>query len=254
MRPVCFLTALLCFCGASGFSGDRRPVAIVELFTSEGCSSCPQADEMLDRLPRNIPAVNVIALEEHIGYWNNLGWKDKFSAPIFHSRQNDYAQFFQNDSVFTPQMVVNGHVQFVADDPEHATSEILHAATLPQYEVRLQPQRNGRDSSLTDLLIYVKNNRRNKPIAADVYLAVSETRLTSNVQRGENAGRTLRHGPVVRSFGVIGNIEARSFNEVGLKSTLKLPQDWNPNHLRAVVFIQERQSHQITAAEAIELR
>ena len=254
MRSASFLFAAFCLCAASGFSEDRRPVVVVELFTSEGCSSCPPADEMLDRLERTVSGVRVIALEEHVDYWNNLGWKDRFSAPIFHARQNDYAQFFQSDSIYTPQMVVNGHVQFVADDAGRAAYEINHAASSPQYGLRLQPQHNTKDPSLTDLTIYVKSNRTDKPEPADVYLAISETRLSSNVQQGENAGRMLRHGPVVRSFGVIGNIEARRFNEVGLKSTLKIPADWNPDHLRAIVFVQEHRSRLITAAAVTSLK
>jgi hypothetical protein len=250
MRPV-FLLALFAI---TAFAEENRPVVVVELFTSESCSNCPPADEMLDQLQRSIPRVRVIALEEHIDYWNNQGWVDRFSAPIFHARQNDYALFFKNDSIFTPQMVVNGHVQFVADDMSHAVSEIRHAVATAQYAVRLDPQRNPKNYALTDLTILVKNNRQEKPEPADVYLAISEDRLTSNVLHGENAGRLLRHGPVVRSFGVIGNIEARSFNEVGLKSTLKIPAEWNPEHLRAVVFIQEHRSHLITAAAVTGLR
>jgi hypothetical protein len=254
MRPVSLLAAIVCLCGTAAFSADRRPVAIVELFTSEACSSCPSADAMLDRLQRNVPGVTVIALEEHIDYWNNAEWQDRFSAPIFHARQNDYAQFFRNDNIFTPQMVVNGHAPFVADNTDHVAAEVVQAAVTPQYGLWLQPQRNARDSSITDLTIYVTNNRQSKPEPADVYLAISETRLTSNVQRGENAGRNLKHGPVVRSFGVVGNIEARQFNSVGLRSTLKIPADWNQDHLRAVVFVQERKSRRITAAEVTELR
>lgn len=254
MRPASFLATVLYFCCVAGFSEDRRPVVVVELFTSEACSSCPSADEMLDRLEQSVSGVRVIALEEHVDYWNNLGWTDRFSAPVFHARQNDYALFFQNDSIFTPQMIVNGSVQFVADRFNRAADRIKQAATSPQYALRLQPQRNAKDPTLTDLTIYVKNDRPNKPEPADVYLAISEAQLTSNVQQGENAGRTLHHGPVVRSFGVIGNIEARQFNEVGLKSTLKIPSTWNPDHLRAVVFIQEHRSRQITAAAATSLK
>jgi hypothetical protein len=251
MRSVFLLAPVLCLIG---FAQDRRPAVVVELFTSEACSNCPPADEMLDRLERSVSNVHVIALEEHIDYWNNTGWTDRFSAPIFHARQNDYALFFQNTSIFTPQMGVNGHVQFVADDATRATYEINHAATSTQYAVRLQPQRSAKDPSLTDLSIYVKNNGPNKPTPSDVYLAISEDRLTSNVRSGENAGRMLRHGPVVRSFGVIGNIEARAFNEVGLKSTLKIPAEWNADHLRAVVFIQEHRSRQIIAAAVTSLK
>lgn len=254
MRPAFLLAPVLCLLGVSGWAEDRRPAVVVELFTSEACSNCPPADEMLDRLEHTVSGVKVIALEEHIDYWNSSAWTDRFSAPIFHARQNDYALFFRNDSIYTPQMVVNGHVQFVADDPSRAAYEIKHAASSSQYSVSLQPQRNGKDSALTDLAILIHNNQKNEPVPADVYLAISEDRLTSNVQTGENAGRSLRHGPVVRSFGVIGNIAAKPFNEVGLKSTLKIPPDWKPDNLHAVVFIQERRSRQITAAAVTSLR
>jgi hypothetical protein len=246
--------AFLLFTVVSLFGQDRRPVAVVELFTSEACSSCPPADEMLDRLEQQgVSDVRVIALEEHIDYWNNTGWVDRFSSPLFHARQNDYGQFFHTDSIYTPQMVVNGNAEFVADHFSHAVAQIKKAAVSSQYGLRLQPQRT-RDAAVWDLTVYVKNNRQGKPEPSDVYLAISETNLNTNVQRGENSGHTLRHGPVVRSFGVIGNLEARPFNEVGLKSTLKIPADWNLDHLNAVVFVQEHRSRQITAAASTSLK
>ncbi len=238
------------------WADDNRTPVIVELFTSEGCSSCPPADELLSRLDRTQPvsSAHVIALEEHVDYWNQLGWPDRFSSPLYRGRQNDYAQNFRTDNIYTPQMVVNGKSEFNGSDSGRASQEIERAAASnPSYSLRLQPERNAKDPAVTDLVVMVKSLREGKPQPADVYLAVTESRLSSNVLHGENAGRMLRHAPVVRSFGVIGNIEARQFQEVGLKSTLKLPEEWKRENLHAVVFVQDRASHRITGAATIDL-
>ena len=114
------IVSLALSCPAMIWADDGRAPVIVELFTSEGCSSCPSADNLLARLERTQPVENahVIALEEHVDYWNQLGWKDRFSNPLFRGRQNDYARFFQTDNIYTPQMVVNGQAQFVGDDAQ----------------------------------------------------------------------------------------------------------------------------------------
>src|SRR5580704_7781887 len=124
MQSVFPLLAALLLAAGAGRAEDRRSPVVAELFTSEGCSSCPPADELLDRLERSMPNVRVIALEEHVDYWNNLGWTDRFSSPLFRARQNEYALYFKSDSIFTPQMVVNGHVQLVGDDADRARYEI----------------------------------------------------------------------------------------------------------------------------------
>lgn len=251
-----FAAALLLLAGLSPAEDSRTPV-IVELFTSEGCSSCPPADEMLARLDRSQPVreARIIALEEHVDYWNQLGWTDRFSNPLFRARQNEFAQVFKTDNVYTPQMVVNGETGFVGNDYETSQKAIIQAAGGPSaYSIRLRPDRNPKDAELTDLLVFVKNNRTALPEPADVYLAITESRLSTNVLRGENSGRLLRHAPVVRSFGVIGNVEARKFKEVGLLSTLKFPPEWRRENLQAVVFLQDRASHRITAAAVTDLK
>jgi hypothetical protein len=249
------LTLALVILAVSSAEDTRAPV-IIELFTSEGCSSCPPADETLARLERTQPVsgARVIALEEHVDYWNQLGWQDRFSAPMFRARQNEYARLFQTENIYTPQMVVNGQVEFVGDDMTRAVREVAKAATAPSYGLRLQLDHEGKNPALMSLTVFVRSNHAVKPAAGELFLAVTESRLTSNVLTGENGGRTLRHAPVVRSFGIIGSLDARQFNEVGVKSTLKIPDDWNREHLHAVVFVQDRASHRITAATVTDLR
>ena len=235
---------------------DRRVPIIVELFTSEGCSSCPPAELLLSRLERSQPVAGarVIALEEHVDYWNQLGWLDPFSAPHYRGRQNDYALAFHSENIYTPQMVVNGQVEFVGDDGNRAY-QVIGAAKQTQITlVDLKNSSNAKDPDLVDLLVQVTNPRNPKPRAADVYLAVTESDLESLVSRGENAGRRLRHAPVVRSFGIIGRIDPTGANIGQITNTLRLPREWKRENLRAVVFVQEHDSLRITGAATAELR
>jgi len=234
---------------------DRRVPVIVELFTSEGCSSCPPADNLLARMERTqpVPGARVIALEEHVDYWNQLGWIDPFSAPQYRARQNDYALTFHVDSVYTPQMVVNGQAAFIGDDAARAYQEIGNAAQAQATAIDLKAQGNGRDPDVVDLAVRFSSSRSAKLQDANVYLAVTENELASNVSRGENTGRLLRHAAVVRSFGVIGRIDPRGANTGQIVSTLRIPREWRRENLRAVVFVQERESFRITGAGTIEL-
>lgn len=249
------MTGLL-ICAALAHAQDRRVPVIVELFTSEGCSSCPPADTFLNRLERTQPVsgARIIALEEHVDYWNQLGWVDPFSSPQYRARQNDYAMAFRVDNVYTPQMVVSGQAAFVGDDADRAYQEIGLAAQSQSAVVELRADGNARDPQLVDLAVKITNPKTAKLRDANVYLAVTENELASNVSHGENSGRLLRHSAVVRSFGVIGRIDSRGANAGQIVSTLRLPQNWNRENLRAVVFVQERQTSLITGAGTIDLR
>lgn len=257
---VCLSAVLLTGSIFAGSADSRVPV-IVELFTSEGCSSCPPADAVLARLQRNQPVsdARIIVLSEHVDYWNNLGWVDPFSSPQFRARQNDYARAFGTDNVYTPQMVVNGRAEFVGDDIDRASAEIHKAANQPQAVVQLQPYRNRKDHDLIDLAVQIKDlppvkvggSKDGAPI--QVYMAITEDNLASDVQRGENGGHRLRHTAVVRSFGVIGTIDPREKPSFALKPTLKFPANWKRQDLHAVVFVQETRSQRILGAEIADL-
>jgi len=247
LLATCFL--------AVATADDRRVPVIVELFTSEGCSSCPAADTLLAQLEKSQPVggARVIGLEEHVDYWNQLGWVDPFSAPQYRARQNDYALAFRGDNIYTPQMVVNGQALFIGDDRDRAIQEITRAMQAQTAVVELRTTPNH-DPEMIDLSVHVIQPRRTRPHDANVFLAVAENEIQSNVQRCENTGRTLKHGAVVRSFGIIGRIDSHGSSEGRINSTLRLPPEWRRENLHAVVFIQERDTFRITGEGIADLR
>lgn len=242
------LTGILLFCvfGAlaqtSTAPPNRVPV-IVELFTSEGCSSCPPADALLVKLnQQDIPGVQVIALGQHVDYWNRLGWSDRFSSAKFSNRQNVYSNQFGLDSVYTPQMVVNGHVQFVGNDTSQARRAINAAAHQPLKAIVTlilgDPQKIGIEVSAAE----------GTPA---VIIALTEDNLSTEVARGENGGRTLRHAAVVRDLRKIGEVKNGKFSST---QTIHLLPEWHIENLHAVVFLQNPDTMQILGAASIAMK
>src|SRR5262249_1173683 len=156
---------------------DGRVPVIVELFTSEGCSSCPPADQLLSRLwdRQPVPGVRVIALEEHVDYWNQLGWTDPFSSALYRGRQNHYAtKLLFTDKIYSPQMIVGGEVGFSGGNSKRAQDEIARAAQTQTVFVDLKTTPNRSDDELVDLSVQVTNSKNNKLHNSNVYLAVTE--------------------------------------------------------------------------------
>jgi hypothetical protein len=221
---------------------------VVELFTSEGCSSCPPADLVLQRLEAGIgvPGAYVIALGEHVTYWE-LGWKDRFSADVFTWRQEDYTGQFRSDGAYTPQMIVNGQAEFVGSDEARARREILKAAQAPAAKVDLAiAARDMVSIKATGLPTSAKDS--------DVVLAVTESRLDTDVQHGENGGRTLRHTGVVRSIATVGRIDSPKDGNYAVQARYHLEPSWNSENLKLIVFLQSRGTKRIWGAGAIALR
>jgi hypothetical protein len=231
----------------AGPPAERRAV-VVELFSSEGCSSCPPADTVLARLAREQPVAGaeVIALELHVDYWNGLGWADPFSTPAFTARQRAYADAFGKRSVYTPQLVVDGAAELVGSDAEGARGAIAAAAR--EAKTRVQVSRNGDrvSISLTD--------PTEGTGAADVWLAVTEDGLSTAVPRGENAGATLAHGPVVRSLDRVQALAAGTRGTLVKDVEVHVEPAWRREGLRAVAFVQRRGSTRITGAGWVSLR
>ncbi len=221
---------------------------VVELFTSEGCSSCPPADVVLQRLEAGVgvPGAYVIALGEHVTYWDRLGWKDRFSADVFTKRQEDYTWQFRTDSAYTPQMIVNGQVEFVGSDEQRARKEILKAAQGPTAKVELSVAGDLVNIKATGLPAGVKD--------ADVILAITESHLETDVQHGENGGRKLNHTGVVRTLTTVGRIDNPKDGNYATQGHYRLDPAWKPENLKLVVFLQSRKTKRILGAGAIALR
>ena len=233
--------------------GERTPV-LVELFTSEGCSSCPPADEVLARLEREQPVrgAQIIVLSQHVDYWNDLGWADPYSSADFSARQNGYAEAFQRDGVYTPQMVVDGCTEFVGSNWEKAREAILSAEKTRKAAVQIS--RGEEQGASLPLNIRVENL---PPVSAgdtaEVLLALTESDLHSSVARGENAGRSLSHTAVVRQLNVLGSLEAQSAKPFIASPTINLASEWKRQNLHAVAFVQERASRRILGAASVDL-
>ena len=228
---------------ASPQDTQRIPV-IVELFTSEGCSSCPPADALLARLANEQLAANIqlIALEEHVDYWNDLGWTDPFSSRDWTARQYVYAGALRNGNPYTPQMVVDGTAEFVSNHSLKAREAIVRAASKAKIPVMLAPG-NPKGSGKESFSVQIgKLEGVTRGDSAEVWLAVTETGLHSAVTRGENAGEDLHHAAVVRSMRKIGEAKADGESSFAGAASVSLQKEWKRENLRAVVFVQEKKS------------
>ena len=240
--------------GASMPQTSPTPI-VVELFTSEGCSSCPPADALLARMDGAQLKGNVqlIALEEHVDYWNDGGWVDPFSSPDWTSRQWAYAGALGNRNAYTPQMVVDGTTEFVGSHADKAREAILKAANKTKIPVTMIPgSSNGTDKENISVKIGTLEGPT-KSDAAEVWLAITETGLHSAVKRGENAGEDLHHAAVVRSMSKIGEAKANSETSFAGDPTVPLKKEWKRENLRAVVLVQEKKSRRILGAAEIRI-
>ncbi len=221
---------------ATTASGERIPV-IVELFTSEGCSSCPPADVVLAELEKTQPVANaqIITLGEHVDYWNYLGWADPFSNAIFSERQQAYSQSLGSNT-YTPQMVVNGRAEFNGSDAGKAAAAIARAIREPRAKMNISSGKNSKIAVITSAIPTGVN-----AASLQVVLALTENNLSSKVVRGENAGHVLKHRTVVRSLKVIGT-------PAKAETSLTFDQKWKRENLQIVAFLQDSKTHRIYGA------
>ena len=249
LAPFALIGLLMAFAVGSTLSAVARsqgkPFVVLELFTSEGCSSCPAADHLLGELSRDAREQGqpIYALAFHVDYWNQLGWKDRFSDPSFTRRQQAYVSALGLGSAYTPQMVVNGREEFVGSDASRARRSIRNAlAAQAGTRVTLQvgPPAQGRlpvEFSVGGSSPEVLN------------LALVERGLATQVLNGENAGRKLLHENVVRAFETFSlGVERKGSLEILLPKSLHL------ENASLVGYVQEPETLAIVGATAVELR
>jgi hypothetical protein len=234
-------------------AGAAAVPVLVELFTAEGCSSCPPADVLLEKMIEAQPAsgAEIVALGEHVDYWNQSGWKDRFSSAAFTKRQQLYAARAGKDDTYTPQMVVDGVAAFVGTDIAAARAAIEHAITVAHGSVHLivDPSSRGKDKVAVSIEVSgLSGLERDDP--ADIVIAVTEDRLRTEVKRGENQGRTLTHAAVVRELHTVAEVAGP---DQSARATIAVAADWRREHLKIVSFVQQRRSRRVIATAAVPL-
>ncbi len=229
---------ILCAATGNQARASDKPAAspvLIELFTSEGCSSCPPVDDWVQKLDASqpIPGAKLIVLSEHVDYWNHDGWKDPYSSSALTDRQSLYARALRLRDVYTPQLIVDGSDELPVNNPEQVKQILLNAAATPPLAVRLTSVSvKGNDAPVVRGRVEADTDGE----AADVYVAVVLAHAESRV-RGENGGKHLTHVAVVQSLKKIGNVETqKDFNgsfQVKLKSGI------DPANVQIIAFVQK---------------
>jgi hypothetical protein len=232
-------------------------VVVAELFTSEGCSSCPPADDLLRGLAASQPVdgVELVVLGNHVDYWDRLGWRDPFSSPVFSQRQSSYdAAVFRSNTIYTPQLVVDGTLQCVGSDATAVRRTVLEAAKQPKAAVTLSADvaSGGSSAGARVRVQFDIPDAVRVSHAADIMVAVTESGLVSRVERGENRGRTMHHSAVVRSLTVAGTTDGRQRTAFA-ETVVPLAPEWKTADIRVVSFLQERDSRRILGGAAAPL-
>ncbi len=236
---VCLITvAAAAFIPQKKLNNAAGSFAVLELFTSEGCSSCPPADELVAKIQQENKNQPVYILAYHVDYWNRLGWKDVFSSPAFSARQKQYASWLNLDGVYTPQAIINGRKEFIASEAgtmRNALKQSLQTAAAGQLVLSDVKNSNNR----------IELNYQTDKIfgSAALVLAIVQKAATTQVKGGENGGRTLSHVQIVRQLQTVA-LGGKTSGKAGID----LPEHLNMNGLELIAFVQNTKTGAITAA------
>ncbi len=219
---------------------------LVELFTSEGCSSCPPADALLKKINgyRVSSGQWVVALSEHVTYWNQLGWADPFSAETWTDRQSRYSDRFHLDNVYTPQVVVNGDAQMSGSDAEGILRAVRAESASSPLHLRIDAA-SAQPGAIS--LTYTVTGSASGPV--ELYAVIADDVATSSVLRGENSGRTLMHVAVARNLTMVGGVKADGTVTILLHSPAVIKgQPETARHL--ILFAQAPGQGKVVAIES----
>jgi hypothetical protein len=209
--------------------------AVIELFTSEGCSSCPPADAVVAKANKDF-AGKVYVLGFHVDYWNQLGWRDQFSSASWTNRQKHYAELLNVNSIYTPQIVVNGKKELVGSDEEVLKNII-------EYELKMEPPvnitlnaQNSKEKTISVAWTLSKENN------AVLNIALVQLQATTEVKKGENQNRTLSHINIVRELKSVRNAKTTGTTE------LSLPSGAEANNFAIIAYLQDKDNWQVLGA------
>jgi hypothetical protein len=219
-------------------TGDKNGFVVVELFTSEGCSSCPPADKLVERIQKNNPNQPIYILAFHVDYWNNLGWKDRFSDAAFTARQRQYAEWLHLETVYTPQIVVNGKSEYVGSDEHSILNAVNRELDQPSVNTLTLKGRVDADKAIID---YTTTSGKN----SELVLALVQKSAQSNVRAGENTGKQLYHVQIVRQ---LFRRDVKNKKTI----TMKLPGDFNAKDWELIGFTQNKDGGQMTSAGVLQ--
>jgi len=220
---------------------DNKGFAVIELFTSEGCSSCPPADALVARVEKESKDQPVYILAYHVDYWNSLGWKDAFSNPDYSKRQSAYAHYLHLPQIYTPQIVVNGKTEFVGSEEgtlRNAIKTSLQKESPVQFSLNIASVSKGQ----AELKYVTAGTDKNTALL----VAVVQKNAQSKVERGENAGHTLSHVQIVRK------LQSVSLKENSGTVNVSLPNGFDPKEWEIVGILQNTSSGAITGAARAE--
>lgn len=221
---------------------ETKPVVLLELFTSEGCPTCPPADMLLDLLDKEQPNENaeIVTLALHVDYWDRDDWKDKYSSPVFSRRQDIYSQAFKIGEVYTPMMIVDGQDYFGG-----AKADKVHKSI----NKRVMDQKAKIEISLKDEQVRVEIAEIPKHTRSTIYLAIAEDELEAGVRRSKD----FRHNSVVRRLRSLGMLTPEK-NDFTAETFIQFDENWKRENLKFVVFIQENGSRKVLGVKQIKLK
>ena len=220
---------------------EENGFALIELFTSEGCSSCPAADEVLEEIQKKYSDKNVLVVGYHVDYWNKLGWKDIFSDASFTQRQEYYSNIFHMNSIYTPQAVVNGKKEFLGSNKSKLINSIEEQLSEKSAEsIKLNAIQNTEGK--IDVLYLAEGTDGKKEQAI---LVLIQKMATNEIKKGENTGRTLHHINIVRNIFYLPLKEKTT--------SFTLPAGFSKEDFFVAGFIQEKKSGKIKAIQSASI-
>lgn len=247
MKNIKLLAAFMIialFAGINAFSQNKtdkpakKGIAVLELFTSEGCSSCPPADVLMGKIQNEYKDKEVYVLAYHVDYWDRDGWKDVFSNQDYTKRQYSYARWLGVESVYTPQLVINGKSEHIGSQENIVRTSMTKMLAKPAVaDIMLKAAQ--KNDKLT--VSYAISGATGSSV---LQLAIVQKTAKTNVKRGENGGRILSHYQIVRRF------KSTIINTTGKGDTeISLPKDFNTKDFEVIGFIQDTNSGAILGAD-----